>query len=248
MPLQGDVLPDRPEAGEKFLCAFRIAKASHTTLAFARRLVDVLRPVVQPGGRFYEHVLDVRQLGNFGLCGRITAQLIRDDLARHWAGSQRTLKKRWGVALSHRFCSRMSSAAPCSSTARHSRYGSPRSVTNISSRCHVLPGLRRALFIPVRKALTKLVATASDRLVCHGHTALEEQFLDVAQTQLEAETPANCLADDCGREPMTVVKRFFFLRHAILPNRPNDTLSAPPHAFRSYSTTSTRGCRAYAAF
>jgi hypothetical protein len=74
----------------------------------------------------------------------------------------------------------------------------------------------------VSKALTKLVAPASDRLVCHGHTALEEQFLDVAQAQLDAEIPANCLADDCGREPMTVLKRFFFLHHAIVRDRPNN--------------------------
>jgi hypothetical protein len=63
MPFQGEVWPDRPDAGEKLLCAFRMAKASHATLAFARRLVAVLRPVVQPGGRFYEHMLYVRQLG-----------------------------------------------------------------------------------------------------------------------------------------------------------------------------------------
>jgi hypothetical protein len=35
-------------------------------------------------------------------------------------------------------------------------------------------------------ALTELIAPAPDRLVCHGHTALEEQFLDVAQAQLKA--------------------------------------------------------------
>src|SRR4051812_10291580 len=74
--------------------------------------------------------------------------------------------------------------------------------------------LASRLFYPVSKALTKLAAPASDRLVCRGHTALEEQSVDVAQTQLEAEIPANCLADDRGREPMTVVKRFFFLHHA----------------------------------
>src|SRR6202051_655730 len=65
------MLPDRPEVREKFLCAFRVAKAAHTTLAFARRLVAVLCAVVQPGGRFDEHVLHAHQLRNFGLCGRI---------------------------------------------------------------------------------------------------------------------------------------------------------------------------------
>ncbi|ANB72414.1 hypothetical protein AYM40_08605 [Paraburkholderia phytofirmans OLGA172] len=68
LPLQCEVLPYRPEAREKFLRAFRVAKAAHATLAFARRLVAALRPVVQPGSRFYEHVLYARQLRNFGLC------------------------------------------------------------------------------------------------------------------------------------------------------------------------------------
>jgi hypothetical protein len=39
VPLQCEVLPDRPEAREKFLSAFGVAKAAHATLAFARRLV-----------------------------------------------------------------------------------------------------------------------------------------------------------------------------------------------------------------
>jgi hypothetical protein len=39
----------------------------------------------------------------------------------------------------------------------------------------------------VSEALAKLIAPASDCLVCQGHTALEEQFLDVAQAQLKAE-------------------------------------------------------------
>jgi hypothetical protein len=42
-------------------------------------------------------------------------------------------------------------------------------------------------FDPVSETLAKLIAPASDCLVCHGHTTLEEQFLDVAQAQLKAE-------------------------------------------------------------
>jgi hypothetical protein len=55
MPLQCEVLPDRPEAQEKFLCAFRVAKAAHATLALARRLVAVFCAVVQSRCRFDEH-------------------------------------------------------------------------------------------------------------------------------------------------------------------------------------------------
>ena len=143
MPLQCEVLPDRPEAREKFLSAFGVAKAAHATLAFARRLMAVLRPGVPPGGCFYEHVLHAHQLRNFGLCDRITAQLIGDDLARHGTGAQHTLEETFGRGC---VAPLLSSSAPCSSTARHNRYGSPRSVTNISSRRHVLTGLRRAAF------------------------------------------------------------------------------------------------------
>ncbi len=57
MPLEREVLPYRSEAGEKLLCAFRVAKAAHAALAFPGPLVAVLRPVVQPGGRLDEHCL-----------------------------------------------------------------------------------------------------------------------------------------------------------------------------------------------
>lgn len=41
--------------------------------------------------------------------------------------------------------------------------------------------LASSCFHPVSKTLGKLGASASDRLVRHGQTALEEHFLDVAQ-------------------------------------------------------------------
>jgi hypothetical protein len=71
-------------------------------------------------------------------------------------------------------------------------------------------------FHPTSKALTKLVTPASDRLVCHDHAALEKQFLDVAQAQLEAEIPSNSAADDTSRVMVTVIERFRFLHCAIL--------------------------------
>ncbi len=62
MPPDREVLPDRPEAREKFLRAFRVAKAAHATLTFTRWLVAVLCAVVQSCGRFDEHVLHVRKV------------------------------------------------------------------------------------------------------------------------------------------------------------------------------------------
>jgi hypothetical protein len=65
---------------------------------------------------------------------------IGDDLARHM------LEKPFGGGLVVPPCSRRLSSAPRSSTTRHSRHGSPRSVTDISSRCHVPRDLQRAAF------------------------------------------------------------------------------------------------------
>jgi hypothetical protein len=81
----------------------------------------------------------------------------------------------------------------------------------------------------VSEALAKLIAPASDCLVCHGHTALEEQFLDVAQAQLKAEMPAHSATDDLGWETVTVIERFRFLHHAILRDRPSN-LTTPSQA------------------
>ena len=67
--------------------------------AFARRLVAVLRPVVQPGCHFDEHVLHAHQLRNLGLCRRIATQLVGDDLAWHWTRSQHALEDAFGGGL-----------------------------------------------------------------------------------------------------------------------------------------------------
>ena len=73
MPLEREMLPYRPEAREKFLRAFEVTKAAHATLAFARRLVAILRTVVQSGRRFDEHVLHVRKFRDLSFCCRIAA-------------------------------------------------------------------------------------------------------------------------------------------------------------------------------
>src|SRR3977135_4359953 len=99
MPLEREMLPDRPVAREKFLCAFRVAKAAHSTLALAGRVVAVLRAVVQPAGRSDEQVLHVRKLRDLGFCRRVAAQLIGDDLARHRARTQHTFEETFGGGL-----------------------------------------------------------------------------------------------------------------------------------------------------
>jgi hypothetical protein len=65
------------------------------------------------------------------------------------------------------------------------------------------------------KAFTELVAPATNRLICHDHTAFEEQLLNVTQAQLEAEVSAHGATDDAGWETMTVIQRFRFLHRNI---------------------------------
>ena len=96
MPLEREILSDRTKARKEFLCAFQVTKAAHMTLPFARRLMAVLGPVVQPSRSFDEHVLHVRKLRDFGFGRRVAAQLISDDLASNRTGTQHTLEEAFG--------------------------------------------------------------------------------------------------------------------------------------------------------
>jgi len=49
----------------------------------------------QPGIRFDEHLLRVRKFRDLGFCGRIAAQMIGDDFARHRVRAQHTLEKQF---------------------------------------------------------------------------------------------------------------------------------------------------------
>jgi hypothetical protein len=93
------MLPDRPKAGEKFLCAFRVAKAAHATLSFACRLVAVLDAIVAPGCSFDEQVLHVCQFRDLSFGCGLTAQLVSDDLARHRVRVQHTFEEALGGSL-----------------------------------------------------------------------------------------------------------------------------------------------------
>ena len=109
--------------------------------------------------------------------------------------------------------------------------------TQLASRC----------FHPVSKALAKLVASASDCLVCHGHTALEEQFLDVAQAQLEAEVPAHGATDDAGWKTVPVIDATGGLRkwarrskngiRRLVFSKGASKMDAPDTALRGQNTT-----------
>jgi hypothetical protein len=99
MPLEREVLPVRPEARDKFLCASWVAKAAHATLAFSRWLVAVLCTVAQTGGHFDKHVLHVRKFRDLRFCRLIAARLIDDDLARHRVERSTRLKNLLAAAF-----------------------------------------------------------------------------------------------------------------------------------------------------
>jgi hypothetical protein len=148
MPLEREMLPDRSEAREKFLCAFWIAKAAHATLALTCRLVAILCAVVQPSCRFDKHVLHVRKFRDLGFCRRIAMQLIGDDLARYRARTQHTLEEAFGSGFVAPLLQQDVEFGAMLVDRTPQQVWAPRSVTNISSRCHVLPGLRRTAFTP----------------------------------------------------------------------------------------------------
>ena len=84
MSLERKVLPDRAEARQEHLGAFRIAKTTHAALALSRRLMAVFSTLVDPGTGFDEDVLDVCQFGDLSFCRRIATQLVGHDLAWHF--------------------------------------------------------------------------------------------------------------------------------------------------------------------
>src|SRR5476651_390191 len=232
MPLECEMLPDRSQAREKFLCAFRIAKAAHASLAFARRLVAVLCAVVQSSCGFDEYVLHVRELRDLGFCRRIAAQLIGNDLAWHRVRAQHTLEEAFGGGLVSPL---LHQDVELGAMLVHRTPQQVRFAPQGDEHLIEVPGATRLAsrcFDPVSEALAKLVAPTSDRLICHGYTALEEQFFDVAQTQLETEIPSNSAADDTSRETVPVIKRFRFFHRAILRDRPNNLTmpTRPPDA------------------
>ncbi|CAB3809440.1 hypothetical protein LMG28688_06993 [Paraburkholderia caffeinitolerans] len=100
MSLEREVLPDRTEARKESLRALTIAEATHASLAFARRLMTVFGPVVQPRTGFDECVPDVGELGNLGFRRRIAAQLVGHDLARCFSTrGKHPLEKSFGCSL-----------------------------------------------------------------------------------------------------------------------------------------------------
>jgi hypothetical protein len=122
MALEREVMPDRTKARQESWRAFRDPEASHTALAFTRRLMAVFGPVVHASTDPDEDVFDFGQFRDLSLCRRVATQLVGHNLARHFGTKgEHTLENRLAATLLRRFFNRISSSAPCWSTARHNR-------------------------------------------------------------------------------------------------------------------------------
>jgi hypothetical protein len=91
MPLQCEVLPISARSTREILVCVS-GRESRACDARVRASVGGC----SPRGSSAEHVLHAHQLRNLGLCGRIAAQLIGDDLARHGVRAQHTLEETFG--------------------------------------------------------------------------------------------------------------------------------------------------------
>ena len=215
MSLEREVLANRSEARQERLCSIRIAKTTHPALA--RRLMAIFGTVVHPCTGFDEDVLDVCQFGNFGLRGRITAQLTGDNPSR-----------RVGTGGQHVF----EEARCCSLVATFLQqdvgFGAvlvhcpPEQIRLTAQRNDDFVKMPRAArfaassFDAMCEARAEFIAPAADRLVTDDDTALEQKLFNITQAELEPEVPPNRMANDRRRKPVAVIKRFCLLRRDIL--------------------------------
>jgi hypothetical protein len=149
-----------------------------------------------------------------GLRGRITAQLVGDNLARRRARTKHAPEESFG-------CGRVApllqqdiefGAVLVNGSPQHK--GSPRSITNNSSRCQVLPGLRRAALTRCANPVPNL--PHQRRFVTHHDATLEQQLFNVAQAQLKSKVPTNGTTDHHRWEAMPVIERFRLFHLPIL--------------------------------
>lgn len=206
---QSEVLPALTKTAQECLRAFRLAKASHLALPCPRRLMPVLRLVVQPRSGFHEYVLHSSELRNLRLRRDRPVTIERGAAAERSA----RLKKRFAASLSRRFCSSSSSSVPCSSTARYSTYGTayhagPRTVR----RGVMLSLLTTCGLCTTGRGRTKQVVPVTHRLVRQRYAAIQPQFLNVTRTPIEA-VPADRTADNGRRKEEAATRRFllFFM-------------------------------------
>jgi hypothetical protein len=96
----------------------------------------------------------------------------------------------------------------------------PCSVIKTSSRCRVVPGVRRMALKAMRESCAEFVAPAPDFFITDDYASLEQQRFNVAQAQSKPEIPANRATDDGARKSMAMIQRRRCLHRITLPGRP----------------------------
>jgi hypothetical protein len=180
MSLEREVLANRSEARQEGLCAIRIAEATHPALAFTRRLMAIFGAVVHTRTGFDEDVFDVCQFGDFGLRGRITAQLIGDDPSRRvGTGGQHAFEEalRGGLVATFlqqdvEFSTVLIDCAP-----EQVRLTAQRHENFVKMPCAARFAASR--LDAMCEACAKFIAPAANRLVTDHDAALEQQFFNI---------------------------------------------------------------------
>ena len=82
-----------------------------------------------------------------------------------------------------------------------------------------VPGVAQATLSPLELSSvlhTKLPRPLSDRLVGDDDSALSQEVFDISEAQTEAIVESDCVADDLGWKPVSVVARCFSLHRPSL--------------------------------
>jgi len=83
--------------------------------------------------------------------------------------------------------------------------------------CHLSPGSWPAASQTIGETGGELLAPAPHRLVGDSDTAFRQDQLDIAQAEAERMVQRDSVADDLGREPMTVVWVWWWHRVPVSP-------------------------------
>jgi hypothetical protein len=173
----------------------------HLTLSPSRRLVRVLRPVVQP------LVLSVLDRGHHLAPGRPVARQLVGHHDTRWAG------------LLFQQLAQQAFGGPCVAPALHQDVQhhpglvdhAPQPVLHPGDRQHdfvhvpLVPGCRQPAADLVGEHLAELQRPLADSFMADDDAARGQQFIDHPQAEREAEVEPNGMADDLGRETVAGV-------------------------------------------
>jgi hypothetical protein len=239
MSLERKVLPDRSEVREKRLSALGVAKPAKAPLTFTRRLMAIFGPIVHAGSSLDEHVFDICQLRDAGLRGRITAQLVGDNLARRRARTKHAPEESFG-------CGRVApllqqdiefGAVLVNGSPHHIRFTAQHheQLVEMPGTARFAPGCLDAM----REPCAEFIAPAAHGFVTHHDATLEQQLFNVAQAQLKSKVPTNDTTDHHRWEAMPVIERFRLFHLPILRDHLGNVTKPFELVSRRYGVAST---------